>query len=176
MQKEDFFLLGKITKHNKKSGEVTISADTDSPESYIGSEVLFLEIDGGLVPFYVVEIKLRGNESYLALFEDWDHPDKAQQLVGCKVYLPSEQLAPLAEDQFYFHDILGFSVIDSRVGELGTISQVLEAPEQELLQVFYQGKEVLIPLVSEFIIRVNKRKKQLFMDLPEGLIDLYINS
>ncbi|MBE0638608.1 MAG: 16S rRNA processing protein RimM [Bacteroidales bacterium] len=172
MQKEDFFLLGKITKFNKKSGDVTILAVTDSPETYINSGVLFLEIDGGLVPFFVRDLKLKGQDGFQVLFEDYDFPEKAQHLVGLSVFLPSEQLTELASDQFYFHEILEFMVIDVKIGELGPINQVLEAPEQNLLQVFYHKKEVLIPLVDDFIVRINKRKKQLFMDLPDGLIDL----
>jgi 16S rRNA processing protein RimM len=174
MQKEDFFLLGKITKFNKKTADVTIITDADSPEAYVNSSVLFLEIDGGLAPFFVKELRMKDSTGLVALLEDYDIPEKAQKLVGCRVYLPSSQLTELEDDKFYFHDIVGYTVIDKIAGELGAIAQVLEAPEQELLQVFYGQKEILIPLVDEFITRVDKRKKQLFMDLPEGLIDLYL--
>jgi 16S rRNA processing protein RimM len=176
MQKEDFFLLGKITKFNKKTADVTIITDADSPEAYVNSEVLFLEIDGGLAPFFVKELRMKDSSGLVTLLEDYDIPEKAQKLVGCRVYLPSSQLTKLEDDKFYFHDIIGYMVIDEQAGELGAIAQVLEAPEQELLQVFNQQKEILIPLVDEFIVRVDKRKKQLFMNLPEGLIDLYLQN
>jgi len=172
IQKEDFFLLGKITKFNKKTADVTIITDADSPEAYVNSSVLFLEIDGGLAPFFVKELRLKDSTGMMALLEDYETSEKAQKLVGCRVYLPSTQLSELQDDKFYFHDIIGYTVIDEQAGELGTIAQVLEAPKQDLLQVFYRKKEVLIPLVDEFITRVDKRKKQLFMNLPEGLIDL----
>lgn len=153
-----------------------MAVDADTPGSHVHSKTMFLEIEGGLVPFFVETIRQKDSNNILVVFEDYATPDKAQKLVGQRVYLPSEQLTELEEDQFYFHDIIGYTVIDSRVGELGAIAQVLDAPEQELLQVFYKGKEVLIPLVDEFIVRVNKRGKQLFMDLPDGLIDLYLDN
>jgi len=52
---------------------------------------------------------------------------------------------------------------------------VLEYPNQALFQVFRDGKEILIPIQDEIITAVNREKKQILIDAPEGLIDLYLN-
>ncbi|NCC72253.1 MAG: 16S rRNA processing protein RimM [Sphingobacteriia bacterium] len=172
MKKDDFFLLGKITKFNKKTAELVIVAETHSAEDYLDSPVLFLDIDGGLVPFFVQELKLRGNDGFYALFEDFTNSEKAQILIGCNVYLPMDHLTTLDDDQFYHHEIVGFTVVDRNAGELGEIIQVFEGAAQVLLKVLFRGTELLIPLVDQFLVKVNKRKKVLIMDLPEGLTEL----
>ncbi|HPE33818.1 MAG TPA: ribosome maturation factor RimM [Bacteroidales bacterium] len=172
MEKDDFFLLGKITKFNKKTAELVIVADTDNAGDYLDNPVLFLDIDGGLVPFFVQELRLRGNDGFYALLEDFTNSEKAQTLIGCNVYLPVDKLAALDDNHFYYHDIVGFTVVDQQAGELGKIIQVFEGAEQVLLKVLFRGRELLIPLVDQFLVKVNKRKKVLIMDLPEGLTEL----
>ncbi len=176
MKNSDFFLLGKAVKINKKTAEIVIAVDADEPEHYVKSKVFFFEIDGGLVPFFVNELRLIGSDTYRVVFEDWDDTDKAQRLVGCQVFLPSDQLAGMKDEQFYFHDIVGYALHDVQMGLLGEIAEVFETPDQLLLQVFHHGKEALIPFADDLFVKIDKTKKQLFMNVPEGLFDLYLNT
>jgi len=175
MNKIDYFLLGKITKCNRKTGQLTLVTDVDDASGYEDVEVLFLEIDGGLVPFFISDLQQRSRESFVLTLEDYNNPGKAQPLVGLKVFLPISLLKKLVGKQFYFHEIIGYTVNDSQKGNIGKIEQVLEAREQDLLQISYLGKELLIPAVDEFIVKLDRRRKILFIDAPEGLIDLYLN-
>lgn len=174
MNKTDFFLFGKITKCNRKTGQLTLVTDVDDATYYENITIVFLDIEGGLVPFFISGFNRRSNDSFLMTLEDYDNPEKAQPLVGMKTYLPINLLKKLDKKQFYFHEIVGYSVIDSQKGDIGKINQVLEAPEQDLLQIFYLGKELLIPINDEFFVKLDRRRKTLFINAPEGLIDLYL--
>jgi len=170
MNREDFIEFGKITKANRKTAEITIVTEIPLPDPPPALEIIFLEIDGGLVPFFLKEFDVRTNNT-VGLVEDYDSPDKAQKLVGCRVFIKKELLAAGKEEIFY-REMVGFMVIDKTLGEIGRIAEIFETPHQILLQVIKDDREILIPLVEEFILRINKRKKQLFMDLPEGLTEL----
>jgi 16S rRNA processing protein RimM len=176
MNKKDFFYFGKAAKTNKKTAHLTVSVDADNPESYTEIRYLFFEIDGGLVPFFVEDLRLIGNDTFRVSLEDWNEPDKVQQLVGRKIYLPVTMLKELDEEQFYFHEIIGYEMIDKTLGVIGKITDVFEPPEQVLLQVHHKGKEVLIPFADDLFININKPAKRLYMDLPDGLIDIYLES
>lgn len=174
MNKNDFFLFGKIAKCNRKTGQLTLLADVDDATHYEDVSVIFLNIDGGLVPFFILEIERRSHNSFLAVLEDYNTPEKAQPLVGMQIFLPMNLLQKTDENHFYFHEIIGFMVRDAINGDIGKIEQVLEAPEQDLLQIIHQGKEVLLPVVDKFITKLDRRRKILYINAPEGLIDLYL--
>ena len=170
MKKEDFVEFGRITKTNRKTAEITIVPEIALSDDFPACKVIFLEIDGGLVPFFLKEFEVRVNHA-VGLVEDYDTPDKAQKLIGCRVFIEKELLAA-NEDEIFYREILGFTVFDKELGEIGEITEIFETPHQILLQVISNDREILIPMVEEFILRINKRKKQLFMDLPEGLTTL----
>lgn len=176
MNKKDFFYFGKAVKTNKKTADLIISVDADNPESYTEIKCLFIDIDGGLVPFFVEDLRPVGSDTFRVRIEDWNDPDKVQQLVGRKVYLPVTKLKDLGEEQFYFHDIIGYEMIDKTLGVIGKITDVFEPPEQVLLQVRHKEKDVLIPFADDLFISINKATEKLYMDLPEGLIDIYLES
>ena len=78
------------------------------------------------------------------------------------------------ERQFYYHEIVGFTVVDTEKGELGPVSQVLEYPTQAILQVMKDKKEILVPILDQVIQSVDRNKKILTITAPEGLIDMYL--
>ena len=65
--------------------------------------------------------------------------------------------------------------MDEQLGELGTIREIYEMPYQDLMAMDYQGVEVLIPVQDELILRADKAARKLYVNLPEGLVDIYTN-
>ena len=75
---------------------------------------------------------------------------------------------------FYFHEIHNFKVIDRDRGYVGILSCVLETAGQRILKIDYNGEEILVPLHDDFIERLDRQGKTLYLKTPQGLIDLYI--
>lgn len=173
MKKEDCFYLGKIAKTHGLKGEVTIKLDADDPSAYLEMKHFFLEINKVLTPFFVEKITPNGDK-FFVLVQDIKTVEQAQNLVGKSVYLPLEMLPKLSGKQFYYHEIVGFMVVDTEKGELGPVTEVLEYPTQAILQVMKDKKEVLIPILDQVIQNVDRDKKILTITAPEGLIDMYL--
>ncbi len=173
MKKEDCFYLGRVAKTHGLKGEITIKLEADDPSAYAKMKHFFLEINKVLTPFFVEHIKMNGDKFFVAV-KDVTTIEQAQNLVGKSVYLPLEMLPKLSGKQFYFHEIVGFTVIDTDKGELGPISEVLEYPTQAILQVLKGKKEILIPILDQVIQNVDRVKKILTITAPEGLIDMYL--
>ena len=173
MKKEDCFYLGRVAKTHGLKGEVTVKLDADDPSAYAKMQHFFLEINKVLTPYFVEHIKLNGDKLFVKV-KDIDTIEIAQNLVGKSVYLPLELLPKLSGKQFYFHEIVGFTVVDTIKGELGPVSQVLEYPTQAILQVMKGEKEILIPILDQVIQTVDRDKKILTVTAPEGLIDMYL--
>ncbi len=171
--KDDCFYLGKIVKTHGLKGELTIKIDADNPSAYTKMDHFFVEMNKVLTPFFVTKVTLSGDKLFISL-PDVDTVDAASRYVGKEVYLPMEMLPKLKGNKFYFHELPGFSVVDDQKGDIGTVKDVLQYPTQAVIQVEFQGKEILLPIVDEVIKKLDRNKKILYITAPEGLIDMYL--
>jgi 16S rRNA processing protein RimM len=174
MIKDDCYLIGKITKTHGLKGELSILLDVDFLEDYEAMESVFLDIKGELVPYFIEEIQLRENKQIIK-FEGIDKIEQAKPLVSFELYLPLETL-PEIEDEanFYFHEIIGFQIIDENKGILGKIESIYQYPQQDIISMNFQGKEVMIPINDAIVKKVNRETKEVFTNLPEGLLEVYL--
>ncbi len=172
---KDYYYLGKVVKVHGYEGKVSIYFDTDEPSEYIDIDMVYVNIAGSLVPYFINDLSLLNNKAVVS-FMDVDDIDKASSLVNKELYLPLSQLPELTGNKFYYHEVKNMLVIDESYGELGPISSVLEYPNQAVLQVFVENKEVLIPISNEIIIDVDRKANKMIIKAPEGLLDVYLKT
>jgi 16S rRNA processing protein RimM len=175
MKVEDCFYIGYITKTKGLKGEVQVYFEYDEPADLLLDSV-FAEINGKLVPFFISAYKLQNNQTGNFYFDDIDTIEKAETLIRKKLYLPNELKPVRDESEFLITDLKGFIVYDNTVGELGEIIEIHEYPQQFVAVVPYQFKEIMFPLNDDLIIEIDEANGILKVDLPEGLIDLYLES
>ena len=174
MKIEDCFYIGYITKTKGLKGEVQIYFEFSDYEE-LEFDSVFIEINGKLVPYFVSSEKLQSNSTGYFYFEDVDTIEKAETLLRKKVYLPNAKMPEREEGDFYYEDLKGFIVRDEKVGELGEITEVLEYPQQFIAVVPYKFREVMFPLNDDIIVSIDEEAGVLEVNLPDGLIDIYIN-
>lgn len=174
MRKKDCFYLGKVAKKYSFKGEVLVYLDTDEPELYTELESMFVEINGHLVPFFIERSSIHREKFLRTQFEDMDSEEIADTIVGKDVYLPLTMLPKLEGNKFYYHEIVGFDAIDQRLGNFGTVLRIIDNGVQALFEVQKDEAIILIPLIDEFIIEVNRENRSILFNTPEGLIDLYL--
>ena len=171
------YYLGYISRVIGSKGRCEIKLDVDHPSDYKKLEsVLILMNSNDLtpVPFFIQQVVgFQGNQMKVDLAENQVIPDVAI-LKGKQVYLPLSSLKPLSGKAFYFHEVIGFAVLDKSHGEIGTVQDVYEMPLNALLSVKNGEKEILVPLRDEILLSVDREKKVIEIDAPEGLIDLYL--
>lgn len=174
MTKEECFYLGRIVSKFSFKGEVLVKLDTDEPETYLEMESVFVNYDNNLVPFFIEKSSLQKSNLLRVKFEEVDSEEDAEDLLKCELYLPLNLLPELKEDQFYFHEVIGFSMEDVDFGLVGTITGINDSTAQALFEVEKDGKQILIPMNDEFLQKVDKKNKKIIVKTPEGLIDLYL--
>lgn len=174
MKKDDCFYLGKIVKKYSFRGELLIKLDTDEPDLYEKLDALFVDLKNNLVPFFIESSQLHKSDLLRVKFEDVDTEADADALIKSDIYLPLEFLPNLDDDKFYFHEIIGFQVIDKTHGNIGVIKSVNDTTAQTLFEIDKDGIEILIPMNDAFVTKVDKSKKEILVNTPEGLIDLYL--
>lgn len=167
----DYFLFGKILKPIGIIGELLINFESDQPDKYLKTESIFVEIHGRLVPFFIKNYTLRYDNKAVIIFEDVD-VDFAESLKGCRLFLPANLLPKLKGIAFYYHEVKGFDIIDKTLGNIGTINEVLEYPGNPLFSLINDNKELLIPINNDFILKLDRKNKQIQMDIPESFFQL----
>ncbi|PQB08035.1 16S rRNA processing protein RimM [Polaribacter filamentus] len=174
MRKENCFYLGKIVTKYSFKGEVVIKLDTDEPELYTEMESVYVEFGANLVPFFIEKSSLHKGNQLRVQFEDVYSDEEADSILKCGVYLPLDLLPKLTGDKFYFHEVIGFTVIDENYGEVGTLVHINDKAAQPLFEIDSDGKEVFIPMIDDFIKEVDRANKTIHVTAPEGLIELYL--
>ena len=172
---KEYFYLGVVNKIHGNNGEITAYLDVDNPQDYLSFDMVFININNTPIPYFIERINILNNKAVIA-FEGVDSIDKASVLVKKELYLPLSILPPLSGNKFYYHEVENFTVIDDVFGELGTLKEVLDYPNQAVLQVFHNGKEVLIPVNDAIIKEIDRKAKTIFVKAPEGLIDVYLKA
>lgn len=174
MRKEDCFYLGKIVKKYGFKGELLAKLDTDEPELYKDLESVFIALGDDLVPFFIEKSSLHKSTLLRMRIEDVDTEAEADALIKSELFLPLDMLPKLSGDQFYFHEIIGYKMIDVAFGEVGEITAVNDSTAQALFEVQRDDKQILIPMNDEFIVRLDRTKKEIVVQTPIGLIELYL--
>jgi|SRR5690554_466297 len=174
MKKEDCFYLGKIVSKYSFKGELLIKLDTDEPDLYESLDAVFLDLRNNLVPFFIESSQLHKSDLLRVRFEDVESEADADALIKTDVYLPLEFLPKLEGNKFYFHEVIGFKVEDINYGPVGTIVSINDSTPQALFEIDRDGVEILIPIIDAFINKLDKDNQTLFVETPEGLIDLYL--
>jgi len=174
MQQQDCYYLGLIAKLHGFKGEVSLFLDVTDPSAYVGLDALYLDMNGQLTPFFIEGFKLKNKGFAAVKFEGIETEEAAKRLLKKKAYLPLEILPELDQSSFYDHEIIGYQVFDVDKGAIGVVQDVIDMTANPLLQIDFNGTEILVPIFDGLIQKVERKKKELHIKAPEGLIDLYI--
>ncbi len=175
MQKEDCFYLGKIVSKYSFKGEVLVKIDTDEPELYDTMESVFVALRNNLVPFFIRQCRLHKSQLLRIDFEEVNSEDDANKIMGSKLYLPLSFLPKLTGNKFYFHEVIGFNVVDDIHGDIGIVQSVNDTTSQALFEILKGDKQLLIPINDDIITNVDRVSKTIHVTTPEGLVGLYLS-
>lgn len=176
MTQDSCYLLGYIVRTHGTAGNVVIFLDVDYPEDYDEMDSVYVEIKGELVPYFISRFNLQKQNNAIVTFEDVDTIEKAQALVGSSLFLSLDELQELGDEEFYYHEIKGYTVMDQTKGVLGVVREVYALNGQDLIAMDFQGVEVLIPTAADIVLKADKQDKKLFVNLPEGLLEVYLDN
>ncbi|MDR0415533.1 MAG: hypothetical protein LBH84_09010 [Prevotellaceae bacterium] len=165
--------VGKLQKTFGAHGELLFAPYTDSPE-LPQKKPVFVCIDGLDVPLYLKRISPK-NGKFVVVFDDMERESLAQELAGKEILVEKTEKRKLAASPAEGETLLGYTFEDAAFGVVGKLAQRLDYPGNPvLLLATEQGREVLIPDNPRFVTSVDKKKKIVSVNLPEGLVELYL--
>ncbi|MCG9881155.1 MAG: ribosome maturation factor RimM [Bacteroidia bacterium] len=166
IQRKDFKEVGSAVKVHGTKGELKFKLTN----TFKIKDWAFLEFRGKPVPFYLEHTKAEFDDEITLKLKGIDSIEQANAIIGKILLMPSKWVDK--NDAYSDLDLIGYTLNDEELGVLGEIKDVIENTYQSLALVIYQNREVLIPLVEPIVTEIDDDTKQVFVNLPEGLIEI----
>lgn len=168
-----YLSIGKIVAVHGLKGELLLKHELGKKTSLKGLQAVFIEDKkDSFIPWFIESTTIKSEEEIYLKLEGVNNREAAAKLTQKKIWLPEADFKKFASKSSPA-GLLGYTIIDQGQS-LGQILEVIEQPHQLLCRLEVQGKEVLIPLHEDSLEKVDHRKKQVVVELPEGLLDIYL--
>ncbi len=169
----EYFNTGKLVAVHGLTGELLLKHELGKKTSLKGLQAIFTEEKkGSFLPWFIESAKIKSDSEIYIKLEGVNTREAALKLTSKQVWLPEADFKKFAAKTAPA-SLLGYMIINSNE-TLGEILELIEQPHQLLCRLEIKGKEVLIPLHEETLQKVDHRKKQVLVELPDGLLDIYL--
>ncbi|MDY6799760.1 MAG: ribosome maturation factor RimM [Bacteroidota bacterium] len=172
MIKDNHFLAGSLLRTFGTKGEIILKFKNDLPEKIKKLESIFIEVDGKLVPFFIVAIQEKSMNTALVKLEELDSKKKTQEFIGANFYLSHQQIKSIDYQTEEFVDVAGYEVINQMNQLIGHVVEFIDIPENPLLKVKTPTTELLLPANDDLIIEVDDNEQYIILHIADGIIDL----
>ena len=169
----EFLNVGKIVNTHGIRGEVRVISQTDFPEErYRKGQRLTLSRENK-APLELTVAGHRKHKNFdLLTFEGYPTINDVEPLRDGILKVSKDELSELTENEYYYHEIIGLTVIDEQARELGKIKEILSPGANDVWVVQRKGKkDALIPYIESVVKQIDLDKGEVHIEIPEGLLD-----
>lgn len=165
--------IGFIQKPHGIHGELVIRFQEEFYDSIEEQPTLFFEIDNLLVPFFISKdgLRFKSGESIIVKLNWIDSEIKAKELCGSAVFIDNDDLVE-SDEELSPNALVGYTLFGEEIGLIGQITELNDFSGNILLTVDYNGKEVMIPLNEDLIVRLDEENREIELIIADGLLDL----
>ncbi len=167
-----YFKIGKLAATFGLEGQLIHEHNLGKKTSLKGLENIFIEeANDSFIPYFIESSKIKNDQEVYIKLEAISIKEAARLLVKKEVWLTESDFKKFSASAAPI-SLLGFTVVNENE-ELGEICEVIEQPHQVLCKIILNGKEALIPVHEDSLEKVDKKNRKLFVNLPDGLLDIY---
>jgi 16S rRNA processing protein RimM len=169
----EYFKIGKLVAAFGVNGQLILQHELGKKTSLKGLQAIFIEEKKkSFLPWFIESVKIKSdNEVYLVL-EGIRNREAALKITQKEVWLPETDFKKFAAKSAPAN-LLGYAIVDLEKS-LGPILEVIEQPHQMLCRLEINSKEVLIPLNENTLQKIDHKKRQVLVTLPDGLLEIYL--
>ncbi|MDQ4080439.1 MAG: ribosome maturation factor RimM [Gemmatimonadota bacterium] len=173
--RDDLVIVGRVRRPHGVRGELFIEVITDEPDAvYASGRRVFAGSDRDTADDTTVLTVIETRpfkEGLLIRFEEILDRTAAERWNGRLLFVPEHELTPPGEGEVYLHELQGMMVELSSGEVVGTVANVFEVPQGLLLDVARERGTVLVPFTDEVIVDIDRDRRVVRIDPPEGLLE-----
>jgi 16S rRNA processing protein RimM len=153
-------------------GELVLQHRLGKKTALKGLKTIFIEERGEeMLPWFIESTRVKTDTEIYVKLEGLDTKEAARRVVQKEVWLAQADFEQFAGRSAPI-SMVGFRLFDGAV-DLGEILEVIEQPHQVLCRIDLSGKEALVPIHEQTLRKVDPKKREVHVELPEGLLDVY---
>ena len=169
---QDYINIGKLVATFGLKGELILQHSLAKKLGLKGVEAIFVEqVKGSYLPYFLLTSKAKTHDETFVQLEGISTKEQAHRLISKQVWLLDADFRRLAGNSSPI-SLLGYKLFNEEE-YIGNIEEVIEQPHQVLLKITYNGNEALIPLHDETLDKIDRKKGEVFVKLPDGLLEIY---
>ena len=167
-----YFNIGKLAASHGLSGELILQHSLGKKTALKGLEVLFIEDKkDSFIPHFITHTSIKSDTEVYIKLEGVDSKEIARKLTPKEIWLQEVDFKKHVANATPI-GMLGYEIFDNQKS-LGLITEVIEQPHQILVAIMHKGKEALIPIHADNILKRDDKKRKIYVDVPEGLLEVY---
>ena len=164
--------IGRLVAVHGLQGELVLLHRLGKKTSLKGLKMIFVEEKKDeMLPWFIQSTRVKGPEEILVKLEGLDTKEAARRVVQKEVWLREADFEQFAGKSAPI-SLVGFRLVDGST-DLGEILEVIEQPHQVLCKILIDGNEALIPIHEQTLRKVDQKKREVHVELPDGLLDVY---
>jgi len=168
----EYFKIGKLVSTFGLQGELVLKHHLGKKTSLKGLPAIFIEEKkDSFIPWFIESTRIKSEDEIYLKLEGISIREKAIKLTQKQVWIPEADFKKFSSKSSPIN-FLGYEIVEADK-VLGKIVEVIEQPHQILCRIDFNGKEAFIPLHEETILKIDKKKSQVIVELPEGLLEIY---
>ena len=170
----EYLNVGKIVNTQGLKGEVRVISQTDFPELRYKKGTTLTLFQEKKAPIDLIINSHRKHKNFdIVSFENHTNINDVEKYRDGILKVEKDKLAELPEDEFYYHEIIGLTVIEEKSKvEIGKIKEILSPGANDVWVVQRaKKKDVLFPYIDSVVKLVDKENGIVEVEIPEGLID-----
>ncbi|KAA9039154.1 16S rRNA processing protein RimM [Ginsengibacter hankyongi] len=168
----NYFKIGRLAATFGLEGQLILEHSLGKKTSLKGLEHIFIEeTNDSFLPYFIAAAKIKNDKEIYIKLEGISSKEDARKLIKREVWLIESDFKKFSASAAPI-SLLGFMVVNED-SELGEVVEVIEQPHQVLCKIMLNGKEALIPLHEDSLEKIDKKNRKLYLNLPEGLLDIY---
>lgn len=169
----EYFKIGKLVAVHGLKGELLLKHELGKKTSLKGLRAFFVEEKKkSFLPWFIESVKIKSDEEVYIKLEGINTREAAMKLAQKKVWLTETDFKKYAAKSAPAN-LLGYVIVNNNE-LLGEILELIEQPHQLLCRLEIKGKEVLIPLHEGSLKKIDHKKKEALVELPDGLLEIYL--
>jgi len=165
-----YIAIGKIIKVHGVQGYLRAIPYSGLPDRFLHLKTIYIDTGHEMRGFILEDVQVQDQTSLLRM-KGIETRDAAAALLKKELWVPEEQQIDLPEDVYFIHDLIGLKVFDEEGEYLGELAEVLSNAGNDVYAVRKDGREILVPAVSEFVKEVNLQQKKMVVQLIDGMLE-----
>ena len=159
-----------VSKHGYK-GDIKISVSSNNLDTFPDLKYLFIDLYGCFIPFKIDNVRSFSKNVLIVKLKEISSEDEVNEVIHKNIYVDSAEMESNIDSGFFYNDLINFEVItDSK--KIGRIENINSKLPQPVFEIIYDSRKVLIPIHEDLIKKIDKKKRIIYLDIPNGLLEI----